>query len=399
MLGCDNQPEVTAVMSRTNRLLLALAIAAVAMGSAVQADLPSYRVDVLGPGLQGFGMNEAGDVVGRKVLSGNLGVAFVARVGEGVELLPVPPEWLGSDAYAISNTGVIVGAVSAIGIATVGSQAAAWFPTPKGYEFQLLGALPTHSYSTAIGVNDLGDIVGGSGGIGLGLYSHSVLFTAPGVVELPGIGLPADVNNSRTVVAGNLLLDLGTMETTTIPLPPGNWQGVNASDLNNNGAFCGQILGFSGCSTFPLKWTPGVGWEFLGGCATITSAVSLNDQGDALTFVQSGGLGAVFVGEGYVNVSSLVAPDQGNWLVTGLSVINNARQILGSGKDLPSNVTQLIRLTPILAGDLDGDGRVDGVDLAILLGAWGDKGGDADLDGDALVGASDLAILLGDWTG
>lgn len=363
------------------------------------ADLPTYRVDVLGTGLQGFGMNEHGDAVGRKVLSGNLGVAFVARMGEAVELLPVPPEWTGSDAYAISNTGVIVGAVSEIGIASIGSRAAAWFPTPKGYEFQLLGALPGHTYSTALGVNDVGDIVGGSGGIGLGMYSSAAAFTVPGVVALPEISLAADVNNSRVVVAGNQLLDLNTMEVTTVPLPPGNWQGVSSNDINNAGAFCGHILGFSGCSTFPLKWTPGVGWTFLGGCATTTSAISLNDQGDALTYVLQGGLGAVFVEAGYVNVGGLIAPGQGNWLVTGLSTINNARQILGSGRNLPSDLTQLIRLTPIIAGDLDGDGRVDGIDLAILLGAWGLAGGDADLDGDGFVGGADLAILLGGWTG
>jgi hypothetical protein len=47
--------------------------------------------------------------------------------------------------------------------------------------------------------------------------------------------------------------------------------------------------------------------------------------------------------------------------------------------------------------DLDGDGRVNAADLAILLGAWG-PGVVADLDGDGAVGASDLAILLGAWT-
>ena len=50
-------------------------------------------------------------------------------------------------------------------------------------------------------------------------------------------------------------------------------------------------------------------------------------------------------------------------------------------------------------GDLDGNGSVGGSDLAILLGAWGSKGGPADLDGDGVVGGSDLAILLGSWGG
>lgn len=49
-------------------------------------------------------------------------------------------------------------------------------------------------------------------------------------------------------------------------------------------------------------------------------------------------------------------------------------------------------------GDLDGNGRVDGGDLAAILGAWGSaQGGAADLDGDGLVTGADLSIVLGSW--
>jgi Tol biopolymer transport system component len=44
-------------------------------------------------------------------------------------------------------------------------------------------------------------------------------------------------------------------------------------------------------------------------------------------------------------------------------------------------------------GDLDG-----AIDLALLIGAWGQTGGAADLNGDGVVGAGDLAALLGAWT-
>ena len=47
-------------------------------------------------------------------------------------------------------------------------------------------------------------------------------------------------------------------------------------------------------------------------------------------------------------------------------------------------------------GDLDGNGRINGADLAILLGSWGTDGkGDLDDDGD--VDGSDLAKMLGNW--
>jgi hypothetical protein len=53
--------------------------------------------------------------------------------------------------------------------------------------------------------------------------------------------------------------------------------------------------------------------------------------------------------------------------------------------------------------DLDGDGRVNGLDLGFLLSAWGSCAFPSpcfgDLDGDGQIGASDLGILLGAWTG
>jgi hypothetical protein len=52
---------------------------------------------------------------------------------------------------------------------------------------------------------------------------------------------------------------------------------------------------------------------------------------------------------------------------------------------------------PVL-GDLDGDGSVNGADLAILLGSWGPcKGCSADFNGDNVVDGADLAVLLGAW--
>lgn len=376
------------------------AVASLSIAACAMAQLPVYSVEELGASLQGFGMNELGDVVGRKVLDGNHGLAFFARRGGEVELLPIPPEWIGSDAYAISNKGVIVGAVSANGIASIGSHACAWWPTNDGYRFQFLGAMPGHDFSTALGVNDLGDIVGGSGGIGLGLYPNAALFAADDVVELPGISLAADVNNERQVIAGNMLLDLDTMTTETIPLPAGNWQGMVSSDLNDAGGFCGYVAGFSGCSTFPVLYMPESGWEFVGGCASTTSAVSLNELGDTLTFVYQGGLGIVFHDSGYHDIGSLIAPGEGNWLITGVSTINSKRQILCAGKNLPGSITSLLRLTPMLVGDLDGDGHVDGSDLGALLGEWGPCAGCAsDFGGDGVVDGDDLGVLLGGWTG
>ncbi|MCB1006091.1 MAG: PQQ-dependent sugar dehydrogenase [Acidimicrobiales bacterium] len=49
------------------------------------------------------------------------------------------------------------------------------------------------------------------------------------------------------------------------------------------------------------------------------------------------------------------------------------------------------------AFDLDGNGTVDGADLGILLGVWGQSDVPADLDGNGTVDGGDLGILLANW--
>jgi len=48
-------------------------------------------------------------------------------------------------------------------------------------------------------------------------------------------------------------------------------------------------------------------------------------------------------------------------------------------------------------GDLNGDGIVDGADLAELLANWGQRNVPADLDGDGTVDGADLSLVLGNW--
>jgi hypothetical protein len=47
-------------------------------------------------------------------------------------------------------------------------------------------------------------------------------------------------------------------------------------------------------------------------------------------------------------------------------------------------------------GDIDGNGAVDGGDLAALLSNWGGKGA-GDVDGNGTVDSADLALVLNAW--
>ncbi|RLS23206.1 MAG: hypothetical protein DWH71_01210 [Planctomycetota bacterium] len=52
---------------------------------------------------------------------------------------------------------------------------------------------------------------------------------------------------------------------------------------------------------------------------------------------------------------------------------------------------------PVILGDIDGNGVVNGADLGLQLGAWG-TAGPGDLNGDGIVNGPDLGVLLGAWS-
>ena len=52
----------------------------------------------------------------------------------------------------------------------------------------------------------------------------------------------------------------------------------------------------------------------------------------------------------------------------------------------------------VVVGDLNGDLRVDGADLAALLAIWGEIDSQFDLDGDGIISGGDLSVLLSNWS-
>lgn len=79
-------------------------------------------------------------------------------------------------------------------------------------------------------------------------------------------------------------------------------------------------------------------------------------------------------------------------------------QLYGNGFDeftghgLINAAAALDAVPPFVEGDLNTDSFVDGSDLGILLGLWGQQSLQADLTGDGFVDGADLGILLGNWT-
>jgi hypothetical protein len=144
------------------------------------------------------------------------------------------------------------------------------------------------------------------------------------------------------------------------------------------------------------------------GVADLAVGNNLMDQG----FVNAGGLFLLGLDSaGAVRSQALIAQGTG---FPGLSLIPGERfgralanlgdvrgdgsvvLAVGAGAGVEGGRLWLVVIGARRTADLDGDGIVNGADLAALLAAWG-GGGPADLDWSGGVDGVDLARLLADW--
>lgn len=101
---------------------------------------------------------------------------------------------------------------------------------------------------------------------------------------------------------------------------------------------------------------------------------------------------------GQSTITSICAGHDGELFVTNHST-GFVRKIVQiptppdkNGNGIPDNCDP-----PVNPYDLDGDGLVGAADLAIVLNAWGTKGGIGDLDHSGTVDAADITLILGNW--
>ena len=161
-----------------------------------------------------------------------------------------------------------------------------------------------------------------------------------------------------------------------------------------------------------------LGWESMGwGNITINDGgvtgggIGLRDDGDALTVMH--------VSLGQWGGSEFPTED-GSWTMLGdvaelkVSVrgvsMDEARAVMATPAELRISTGwtcvgfESLEFSACEAGtppeDLDGDGRVNGTDVAEILVSWGDcPDCPADLNGDGEVDGEDFAMILAAWTG
>ncbi len=363
---------------------------------------PRYRAIPIAGGIGPAAINEAGSMVGTNSSPMR---AWVSHAGGAAEILPLPPGAASSWASDISDAGVVVGATSPTISPEFGGRATAWTPVADGgYEVHVLGALPGHVLSNATALNNVGDIVGFSSD---GTYRTAVRFSLdspPQSLASTGIFDPRDVNDQRVVADGSFtvkLLDLDTMAVIDLGHPGTGYLATSAAAINESGQVAGAAIRTSStCDRVVARFTDRVGWEVLSSCRSYNGAQDINDHGDLVMTIVIWPYLRID-GEGTHLLDELIEAEAGTWTTFTLAplAINNARQIATNANNAEIGFSGAVLLTPILEGDLDGDGNVTATDLSILLSAWGSctRCG-ADLDRDGQVGASDLAMLLAAWS-
>ena len=359
---------------------------ALGIGSAAFAVPPSYTVTYLGDNFSPASINHLGDVAGRVVPASGATIAHVSIAGQPPVALPLPPGYASSAAYDINELREIVGVVSTMTFPSLGSTIpAVWRPTSGGYSVEVLSPLPGDFVAYATAINNVGDIVGGSGGI-FG-NSFGVLWTPTGLQKLGDfVTAISDVNDERIAADGLVLIDLDTMTSQVID-PPLNKM-ASVVRLNEFSDFCSTIVGFgSSCANLPGRYIQGIGWEILGGCSNFVGAYSINDLRDVTIYYSLTQAASVHIeGEGVFPTGSLIAPGQGAWFIKGSGFINNKRQIAVTALNMQTNKTGAILMTPMAtacAPDCDASGTLTIDDFICFqtLFAIGDPSADCDASG------------------
>lgn len=142
----------------------------------------------------------------------------------------------------------------------------------------------------------------------------------------------------------------------------------------------------------------------------LATASSITADGSMIVGYNQFGLGNstgfVWTAETGMRSAAQFLTDHGASVPPGLSIVDLAA-ISDDGSTIVGTAAVVgtfdyrafrILIIPPCAADLNGDGQVDGADLAILLGDWGPaKSSPADFNDDQQVNGADLAILLGEW--
>ena len=166
----------------------------------------------------------------------------------------------------------------------------------------------------------------------------------------------------------------------------------------------GASFAFGGGGTLPepndVTWThriwPTAQWTVPGGVysSAVSAVRSVNGAG---TYTWASTPALVADVQGWVNDRE----SNFGWAVIGDEVtLNSAKKFeareSGTAAYRPTLVVNYVPADAI-PGDVNGDGKVNGADIGVLLAAWGATSGASDVNRDGIVNGADLGVLLSNW--
>lgn len=147
-------------------------------------------------------------------------------------------------------------------------------------------------------------------------------------------------------------------------------------------------------ATWVNRFFPGQPWTTPGGVYDPTASATKSVGGIAW-YAWTTSTRLVADVQGWI---SHTIPNDG-WFVIGNETILQSVKRFDSRNSTVNNPQLIITYTPPPANpaDVNNDGFVNGVDLAIVLGAWGSANAQADIDDNGTVDGVDLASVLASW--
>jgi hypothetical protein len=205
-------------------------------------------------------------------------------------------------------------------------------------------------------------------------------------------GVPANATITAVTLRLHAQSATPAAQTCTLHAVVAAWSEGDSFDTGGGGAPATE-----GDATWSHRVWPATPWTSPGGDFTAAPCASVVVDGTGFkTCASTPELVAVVQGWVGATASDFGLIIRGNESVLQTTKKFDSRESAEPGQRPLLTVEYTTPSGPL--GDLDGDGRVSGADLGILLAAWGATG-PGDLDGDGVVGGADLGVLLAHWTG
>jgi len=333
----------------------------IALVSAARADAPpfGYAISLVATAADGVDMNDAGTVIGTSRLDTGCGSTclplldtVVWKSGKRI-VLPTVSGLTGITVTGINAHGWVTGFA---GVLFTTTHAVVWKPVGSTYQAIDLGTLPGTTISSAVGIDDLGRVVGWSTTSNFPPTGSPFMWTeVGGMVDLSAQGFPDEQplalspgGNVATAGSWYRLGDPGSVQAMP-PTPSGFTLGSDPTAINNAGDQARFLISTStGRLRYLFRFNHEGTWQqisFLGNGSVAYGVGSINEAGD---------ITATIVGDGQIaygpdgfaeSLAPLVSAAYGGGVLTVVGPINASGQILAK-MIIGQTGQRLVKLTP-----------------------------------------------------